>query len=253
MMKFYSSFRFRDAATPLHRLDPRAKFLVVLTFFLGALLFGQPLPLLMVIICMFLVVTAGRCLRMWVSTFREAAIFCVFIFTVNLAYGLFTLGLVTVGIFEFPAAMALRFLIFILAFAAFLISTSPDDFGLALQKSRVPFDVCFAFTMAMRFVPVLAGEAQSIIDAQKARGLELEKGKFLTRIKKYLSILIPLFVSSVKRSMELAEAMESRGYGMKKHRTSLYALMFRRVDYVVTGFSALAMVLLVYMRFTVPL
>lgn len=249
MIKFYNRFRFRDANTPLHRLDPRAKFLVVFTFFLGALFFDQPLPLLMVVICMFLVVTAGRCFRMWASTFKGAAILCVFMFVVNLAYDLFTLKSVTVGVFEFPAAMALRLLIFILAFAAFFISTSPDDFGLALQKSWMPFDVCFAFTMGMRFVPVLVDEAQSIIDAQKARGLELEKGKLLVRIRKYLPILIPLIASSVKRSMELAEAMESRGYGMKKHRTSLDVLRFRRVDYMVTGLSALVVVLLIYVRF----
>jgi len=57
------------------------------------------------------------------------------------------------------------------------------------------------------------------MDAQKARGLEMEKGNFLKRIRNYVPVLIPLIVSAIRRSLELAEAMESRAWGATKKRT----------------------------------
>ena len=56
----------------------------------------------------------------------------------------------------------------------------------------MPYEFAFAFTIAVRFVPVLAEEAQTIMDAQKARGLELEKGGLLKKIRNYIPVLIPL-------------------------------------------------------------
>ena len=88
----------------------------------------------------------------------------------------------------------------------------------------MPYEFAFAFTTAVRFVPVLAEEAQTIMDAQKARGLELEKGGLLKRIRNYVPVLIPLIVSAIRRSLELAEAMESRAWGATKKRTNLYCL-----------------------------
>jgi energy-coupling factor transport system permease protein len=145
--------------------------------------------------------------------------------------------------------MTVRFLILILAFSIFFLSTSPDDFSLALRQSRIPYEFCFAFTTALRFVPVLATEAQSISDAQRSRGLELEKGKFLKRIKNYIPILIPLIVNSIRRSLELAEAMEARGFGLKKERTTLYTLKLKKPDYAVLCLISISIFILVYIRY----
>jgi len=98
-------------------------------------------------------------------------------------------------------------------------------------------------------VPVLAIEAQTIIDAQKSRGLELERGNFLKRIRNYIPILVPLIVGAIRRSLELAEAMESRAFGTQKQRTSLYSLKLRGSDYAVLLLGTLVLVLSIYLRF----
>ena len=132
----------------------------------------------------------------------------------------------------------------------FFLTTSPDHLGLALEQSHVPYEFSFAFTTAVRFVPVLAEEAQTIMDAQKARGLELEKGNFMKRIRNYIPVLIPLIVSAIRRSLELAEAMESRAWGATKNRTNLYALKLRRGDYallaIIVGLLALTVFAYIY-------
>jgi energy-coupling factor transport system permease protein len=86
------------------------------------------------------------------------------------------------------------------------------------------------------------------MDAQKARGLELERGNFLKRIKNYIPILIPLIVSAIRRSLELAEAMESRAWGATKNRTNLYVLKMHKGDIVLILITAGMLTVAVYVR-----
>jgi energy-coupling factor transport system permease protein len=69
------------------------------------------------------------------------------------------------------------------------------------------------------------------------------------RIRNYIPILIPLIVSAIRRSMELAEAMESRCFGAVKKRTSLHALKIRSLDYLVILATILVLAGSIYIRF----
>lgn len=149
--------------------------------------------------------------------------------------------------------MTFRFIVLVTSFSMFFLTTSPDHLGLALEQSRVPYEFCFAFTTAVRFVPVLAEEAQTIMDAQKARGLELERGNFMKRIRNYIPILIPLIVSAIRRSLELAEAMESRAWGATEKRTNLYVLKMKKADYGLIAISILMLVFAVYVWLSFPI
>jgi len=86
------------------------------------------------------------------------------------------------------------------------------------------------------------------MDAQKARGLELERGNFLRRVRNYIPILIPLIVGAIRRSLELAEAMESRAWGASEKRTNLYVLRMKRADYSLALGSVLMLIFAVYVR-----
>ena len=100
----------------------------------------------------------------------------------------------------------------------------------------------------------MADEAQTIMDAQKARGLELEKGNFLKRIRNYIPILIPLIISAIRRSLELAEAMESRAWGAIEKRSNLYVLKIQRGDILLILISIIILIIGVYIRLylTIP-
>jgi len=84
------------------------------------------------------------------------------------------------------------------------------------------------------------------MDAQKARGLELERGNFMKRVRNYIPILIPLIVSAIRRSLELAEAMESRAWGATEKRTNLYVLKMKKPDYALALLSVLMLVFAIY-------
>jgi energy-coupling factor transport system permease protein len=91
------------------------------------------------------------------------------------------------------------------------------------------------------------------MDAQKARGLELERGNFLKRIRNYIPILIPLIVSAIRRSLELAEAMESRAWGATKNRTNLYVLRMHKGDFILMILTVVILVAAVYVRLFVEI
>jgi energy-coupling factor transport system permease protein len=107
------------------------------------------------------------------------------------------------------------------------------------SSDLVPRDIVFAFVTAVRFIPVVMLDAFQIMDAQKSRGLEFEKGNVVRRVRNLVPILIPLVVNSVIRSGELAEAMESRAYGSTPKPTSLYGMRVRWYDVAVVVGSLL--------------
>ncbi|MEM2419419.1 MAG: energy-coupling factor transporter transmembrane component T [Candidatus Bathyarchaeia archaeon] len=254
-MSFFDGLRFRRVSSPIHNLDPRIKFIYACVIFTVAIIFWQLLPLIVLFVIQIPFVLAAGMGKAWLRSVRGAAFLASIIFLTNFIFSFISSGyVVTFSSVEHALAMTLRFLVLVGSFSIFFLTTSPDHLGLALEQSRVPYEFCFAFTTAVRFVPVLAEEAQTIMDAQKARGLELEKGNFLKRVRNYIPILIPLIVSAIRRSLELAEAMEARAWGATKKRTNLYVLKLRREDYFFAAitFSILALAVFVRLYVYIP-
>jgi energy-coupling factor transport system permease protein len=252
-MSVFDGLKFRKVYSPIHNLDPRVKFIYVCAVFVAAILFGEILPLIVLFLMSIPFVLLAGVQKEWLRSLRGAAFLAAFIFLVNIASSFFTSGYVLTAVaVETAAAMTLRFVVLVESFSVFFLTTSPDHLGLALEQSRVPYEFAFAFTTAVRFVPVLAEEAQTIMDAQKARGLELEKGGFLKRIRNYVPVLIPLIVSAIRRSLELAEAMESRAWGATKKRTNLYALKLHRNDFALLVINVAVLAMAIYVRLYVP-
>ncbi|MFH1328889.1 MAG: energy-coupling factor transporter transmembrane component T [Candidatus Bathyarchaeota archaeon] len=252
-MNFFNGFQYRVIASPLHNLDPRVKFLTIAVMLVGALIFDTIIVQLLILVVLIPLVVVGKILKEWLGALRGIFLFAVAIFAINLFFALIQTNYVVTGeMLELSSMFSLRFMVLILAFSIFFLTTSPDDFSLALQKMHIPYDFCFALILALRFVPVLARETNRVCDAQKSRGLELEKGRLIRKIRNYVPIVIPLIANSLRRSFELAETMESRGWGAKK-RTSLQILELKKKDYVTSGFSLILLIILVYVRLFFPL
>ncbi|MCJ7770510.1 energy-coupling factor transporter transmembrane protein EcfT [Candidatus Bathyarchaeota archaeon] len=219
-----------------------------------ALIFTEIPFLIVLFLAQLPLIYSAKVQKEWLNSIRGGVTLIAIIFATNMIVGYVSNGYVlTSSIVIYSASLAFRFIVLMSSFSIFFLTTSPDDLSLALQQSHIPYEFCFAFTTAIRFVPVLATEAQTIMDAQKSRGLELEKGNFLKRIRNFIPILIPLIVGAIRRSLELAEAMESRAFGAKKERTSLYVLRIRRSDWVTMGIGAAILAASLYVRSFIPL
>jgi energy-coupling factor transport system permease protein len=248
-MSVFSGLKFRKVYSPIHSLDPRMKFVYVCAIFAAAIIFWELIPLIALFLIQIPFVLLARVRREWQRSMRGAAFLATVIFLTNFAFSFIGANYKVIpSDVERAAALTLRFVVLVESFSVFFLTTSPDHLGLALEQTHVPYEFVFAFTTAVRFVPVLAEEAQTIMDAQKARGLELERGNFLKRIRNYIPILIPLIVSAIRRSLELAEAMESRAWGATKKRTNLYVLKMHKGDVALVGLTILLLVATVYVR-----
>ncbi len=248
-MSIFEGFRFRRIKSPIHNLDPRAKFMYVCVLFVIAVMFDKMIPLILLFLLQIPAVWMAGIQKEWIRSMRGALTFAIVIFLFNFIFTYFYTEypqLPSAPLLEYSLTMTLRFIVLVESFSIFFLTTSPDHLGLALEQSRIPYEFCFAFTTSVRFVPVLAEEAQTIMDAQKARGLELERGGFMKRVRNYIPILIPLIVSAIRRSLELAEAMESRAWGASEKRTNLYILELKRSDYALFLLSILMLILAIY-------
>src|SRR2546425_10114941 len=121
-----------------------------------------------------------------------------------------------------------------------------------MQSEHFPRDVVLAFTTPEWFIPVMILDAIQVVDDQKSRGLEVEKGALIRRVRKMVPVLIPLVVNSVIRSGELAEAMEARAYGAVSRPTSLYRYSSTKRDKLVAAGSLILFIIAVYIYVPVP-
>lgn len=248
-MSVFSGLKFRRVYSPIHGLDPRIKFIYVCAIFVAAIIFWELIPLIILFLIQIPFVLLARVRREWQRSMRGATLLAAVIFLTNFAVAFIGANYTVMpDMVERALALTLRFIVLVESFSVFFLTTSPDHLGLALEQTHVPYEFVFAFTTAVRFVPVLAEEAQTIMDAQKARGLELERGNFLKRIRNYIPILIPLIVSAIRRSLELAEAMESRAWGATKDRTNLYVLRMHKGDVVLIALTVLVLASAVIVR-----
>jgi energy-coupling factor transport system permease protein len=230
-------FLFRRVISPFHKLDPRIKLTVAIEFFVLSLASTSIVAIGTVLLSVLVVAVFARSLKRIGRTMAFSLLFACFIFAINLVFGLGVLKSTT---------YALRFLAIISSTSVFFVTTSPDELEQIMKWMKVPRDVVFAFVTAVRFIPVVMLDTFQIMDAQKSRGLELEKGNLVTRVRNMVPILIPLVVNSVIRSGEMAEAMESRGYGSTPRPTSLYRMKLKWYDWTVFIVSVALFVVALY-------
>ena len=120
----------------------------------------------------------------------------------------------------------------------FLVTTNPSEFAASMNRIGISYNVGYAISIALRYIPDIQGEFTKIKHAQEARGIEMSgKASFVNRIKNTSSIIFPLVFSSMDRIDVVSNAMELRGYGKHKKRTWYMAKKLKRNDYLVIAFT----------------
>ena len=122
-----------------------------------------------------------------------------------------------------------------------------------LKKLKMPVhELAMMMTIALRFIPTLIEETDKIMAAQKARGADMESGGMMQRIRAFLPVLIPLFVSSFRRAYDLATAMECRCYRGGEGRTRMNRLQMHGRDVATLLFTAVFVAALIVLNIVLP-
>jgi len=249
MLSPLSAFEFKRKDTFIHHLDPRTLLYFVVLTSIIILQFQQLVPVVIIFFALIPLLFVARIIHEWLVSLKGFIILILIIFIINVFFGSSNNPHPT----TFALSMVVRLLALVTAFAIFFQTVHPDDLGQALVELGLPYEFSWAITTAYRYVPTLAREAQQIIDAQMSRGIEFQKGNFLKRIKNYIPLIVPLFISAIKRAWKLAEAMDSKAWGAAKKRTFLYELQMSSVDYIIIVIVTIVFAIVIYIRYVIGL
>jgi len=183
----------------------------------------------------------GKLLKQWLKSIKGMAILFLIIILLN------TWFYPVNGLF-FGIAMSFRILIMISAFSVFFLTVDPNEFALSLISMKIPYEFAFSFSLAFRFVPTIALEAQNIIDAQQSRGYEMQKKGLINQVKNLFPLLVPLIINAIKRAFNVAEALESRAFGSKRERTYYFTINFKFWDFIFSIYLVGLLILSFYVR-----
>ena len=231
----------------VHRMDPRVKILLTLAYiivlFTVSNISGMVLSFVLVL---GLYLLAHIPLRMLARSMKPLLFIILFTAVLNLFFATgepifqwWIFKLTREGIY-YAVTMVLRILCLIAGSSLLTYTTSPIVLTDAVERLLRPLavfhlpvhELAMMMTIALRFIPTLIEETDKIMNAQKARGADLDTGGLLQRVKALVPVLIPLFISAFRRADELAMAMECRCYHGGDGRTRLKQLRLTRLDYI---------------------
>ncbi len=255
MLKDITLGQYFPGNSPVHRLDPRTK-LIVLVGYIVALFMAK--SWVSYGICFaFLAVCIGVStipVKSIVKGMKPLVFILAFTGILNLFFTegetvLVKLWVITVTLEGLVRAIFMVARILMLITATFLLTYTTSPISLTdglesllspLKKIRVPVhELSMMMCIALRFIPTLIEETDKIMSAQKARGADFESGNLMQRVKALVPILVPLFISAFRRADELATAMECRCYQGGDGRTKMKLLRYHRGDLEAFGVCAL--------------
>lgn len=227
--------RYVDVDSPVHRLTPVAKYLWLLAIIIPVSVSGSTAVVLassvVALACTLAAsVRVGFLLRGFVPVlplFGIAAVFqAIFSWPGDTSAVLVALGPVSLSLRELLAiaSMALRFVAMMLAIGLFTSVTTEGDTARGVEDLFAPLAGLgfpargFALTIAVafRFIPIVAGEFESVVKAQAARGADFGAGARgpIRKARAYVPLLVPVTIRALERAEALGEAMEARCYGV---------------------------------------
>ena len=139
-------------------------------------------------------------------------------------------GHVSVESLVFTLGICLRVAVFILASRLFLIFTSPSDIVTAFSQFKVPMEITTAISVAFGYLPELAQQVTTIMEAQRSRGWKTGSKNPITAVRGFVPIVIPLILRSMVTAEFLATAITSRGFGATTHPIPLRVTKLSRTD-----------------------
>lgn len=110
------------------------------------------------------------------------------------------------------------------------VTQMSDLSNVLVRFIHIPCKYAFAFTTAIRFIPLFASEMESIIEAQTSRGVEFDTGNFVKKLRLVLPLCIPLLVTSVKKIDISAVSVEMRGFNMRNQKNFYHSYTVCAMD-----------------------
>lgn len=228
--------QFMPGESFIHKLDARTKLILLIVYLIFIFACRNYMSLLFLSLsCILMIFNTKIGFLKYLKSMKALLFMIILTGIFNLFYGNgkvlleFWVFKITEGGVNNAVFVIIRIAVLMLTSSVLTYTTSPTDLTDGIEKILKPFDklhvksheIAMMMTIALRFIPVLIEETDKIMNAQKARGADMESGSLFHRVKALIPVLIPLFVSSIRRANDLAMAMECRCYHGGKGRTRM--------------------------------
>ena len=241
--------------TFIHRLHPITKIFGLLLLFALAMTFNHPFYAFIVFLFILIIIGLSKSFRNLgrIKTMLILlVVFCSVLWTFFIKGSTILWEFGKIKIYReslyYAIAMGLRLDTMLICGIIFLSCTKIEEFTAGLNKLGLPFSMSFALSLAFRLVPTFAGTTETVIQAQKSRGLDLESGGIFKKIKKHTPLIIPIFIYAIRNADMLAMALESKSFGGRRHRTYYNEFKTTIVDYLVIAFLLILNIACIYVR-----
>lgn len=255
--------QYYSQTSPIHGLDSRTKLMGVLVYIVALFLIKNPWWYLLFLTLILLLYRFAKIPYMHLMKgLKGIVILLAFTFFFRLVS---TPGTEVAQIWIFTItkegivkAISLTSRIALMLTGASLLSytATPRELADGLEKAfgflervHVPIrDMAVIVMIAFRFIPILIEETNVLMDAQASRGVEFEKCSVWKKCRNIFSLLLPLFLSAVRRASDLAMAMEARGYSGEGQTSRMYPMVYHKEDKIAYIFMFVFLTGIIVMR-----
>ncbi len=272
-----ATFKYLPGQSFIHRLDPRTKLLAFVLVMIATIVVDDVRVLAALFVVAFLYYLFAR--LPWRATWKAWAVVLFFsiviiglinttLFGQALSYiktshPIFSFPTIKIGKIVFHRtvtweiafegiARMLRPLAIMAMILPFTFTTDPYMYGVAFRRMGLSDNVAFALDLSLRYVPSIARDFFITVDAQRARGYELEaKGAGLVNmIRRSAPLIVPVTINAIAGGEDVVEAMELRAFGVGPRTWSASEnLRFTSTDYAVMCFFGLVLIVIIFLRY----
>lgn len=244
-----------DKDTWLTRMHPFTKLCYILTAISVPLVWGKLWVFGIFIGISLVMLISGKIIR---RVFPLIAFSFTILITIFLIHGLFNHENATLlfaaGPFRFyregvayAARISCNVLNMLLAFAVFVLTTKPVELVEDMERAGFSPKIGYVLSSVFQIVPQMGSTMNTIMDAQRSRGLETE-GSLITRAKSFLPLISPVVMSSLINTRERAIALEIRGFESGEKKTYLKDAKMKNLDRILCAGMLLLILLVIAAR-----
>ena len=231
----------------VHRLDPRTKLFATMIFIISLFIADDIVSYIIASVVLAVVLLASkvplkfmfRGLKSVILLLLMSVGFNMFLTPGEVIWKFYIFTVTREGL-RMAVFMGLRLIYLVLGSSVLTLTTTPNaltdgmEKGLGfLKRFSVPVhEIAMMMSIALRFIPILLEETDKIMKAQMARGADFESGNIVQKAKAMVPLLVPLFISAMRRATDLAMAMEARCYHGGEGRTKLKPLKYKKIDII---------------------
>ncbi len=277
----FATFKYLPGKSIIHRLDPRTKLVAFVLMMIATIVIDDVRVLgALLLACLGYYSLAGLPWRLTRRAWLVVLFFSIIIIgIINATLFGYAPDFITTShpIFSFPRipkpwggewhrivtweiafvgfARMLRPIIIMAMILPFTFTTYPYLYGVSFRRMGLPDGVAFALDLSLRYVPTIARDFFTTVDAQRARGYELEVkgGGWFNMIRRSAPLVVPVTMNAISGGEEVVEAMELRAFGTGPRTwTEADQLRLKTADYAVIAVAAAVLLAIILLRIYTP-